>query len=110
MSDRLGVPDGKCRRINGTFVDPEFHKALYALTLPWSLAPSSLATMALLQQTMESLHRSRAYMTGQSFAQIVSPVKRLYEALELKGTMYYGDCIYPDPETSSRKGMKISFR
>ncbi|KAH7889125.1 P-loop containing nucleoside triphosphate hydrolase protein [Phlebopus sp. FC_14] len=87
--------------------------AVYALTLPSRLSPSSITSMALLQQATNSLSLSIGeYSTDTSSLKgLCSQAKWLYDAINHKSSMPQGTDPFPRPnKESSTAGMKISFR
>lgn len=88
-------------------------QAIYALILPAYLSPSSIASMALLQQATKSISLSIGQYTEDtpSFLGVCSQAKRLYNAINHKSTMPQGTEPFPRSiDKSYDAGMKISFR
>lgn len=91
----------------------DFFQAIYALILPAYLSPSSIASMALLQQATKSISLSIGEYTEDmpSFLDVCSQAKRLYNAIDHQSTMPRGTEPFPRPiDKSYDAGMKISFR
>lgn len=87
------------------------HQVSYALTLPWTLSPSSLTSIALLQFASDALRLSFGEW---QMRKLTSPMEsshvaeQLYIALEMQNQMACGDTPYPNPLTSSAEGMKLT--
>ncbi|KIJ59724.1 hypothetical protein HYDPIDRAFT_32940 [Hydnomerulius pinastri MD-312] len=87
--------------------------AVYALTLPARLSPSSVTSMALLQQATSSLSLSIGeYSTDTSSLRgLCSQAKWLYDAINHQSSMPQGTEPFPRSNGKpSNQGMKISFR
>ncbi|KAG1765849.1 P-loop containing nucleoside triphosphate hydrolase protein [Suillus placidus] len=87
--------------------------AVYALVLPCRLSPSSVMSIALLQQATNRLSLSIGEygMNSTSIKSLCLQAKWLYDAISYKSKMSDGPMSYPDPSRgSSSDGMKISFR
>ncbi|KAH0826870.1 hypothetical protein J3R83DRAFT_4409 [Lanmaoa asiatica] len=87
--------------------------AIYALIPPTYLSPSSIASMALLQQATKSISSSiGTYIEDTpSLLDVCSQAKRLYDAIDYQSTMPQGTESFPRPTRWSHDaGMKISFR
>lgn len=87
--------------------------AVYALVLPCRLSPSSVMSIALLQQATNRLSLSIGEygMNSTSIESLCLQAKWLYDAINYKSKMSNGPMSYPDPSRgSSSNGMKISFR
>ncbi|KAF9242027.1 P-loop containing nucleoside triphosphate hydrolase protein [Melanogaster broomeanus] len=87
--------------------------AVYALTLPARLSPSSITSMALLQQATSSLSLSVGEYgeDTSSLRSICSQAKWLYDAINHKSSMPEGTEPFPSlNEKSSEEGIKISFK
>ncbi|KAG1725716.1 P-loop containing nucleoside triphosphate hydrolase protein [Suillus paluster] len=86
---------------------------IYALALPCHLSPSSVMSIALLQQATNTLSLSIGEygMNSGSIQNLCLQAKWLYDAISYKSKMSNGPMSYPDPSHgSSSDGMKISFR
>ncbi|KAG1742024.1 P-loop containing nucleoside triphosphate hydrolase protein [Suillus lakei] len=86
---------------------------VYALALPCRLSPSSVISIALLQQATNRLSLSIGEygMNSTSIKSLCLQAKWLYDAIGYKSKMSNGPMSYPDPsQGSSSDGMKISFR
>ncbi|KAF7976523.1 hypothetical protein HWV62_6345 [Athelia sp. TMB] len=116
------VPDIKRKIMRGIprawywqFIDSimlHFSLITYSLALPWCLSISSVATIALLQQTIAPLRSpfsSYAFRNQPSFAAICQRAKNFYDALNLKSNMASGTASFP-AKWSSEAGMKVSYR
>ncbi|KAG1827639.1 P-loop containing nucleoside triphosphate hydrolase protein [Suillus subaureus] len=87
--------------------------AVYALILPCRLSPSSVMSIALLQQATNRLSLSIGEygMNSTSIKSLCLQAKWLYDAISYKSKMPNGPMSYPDSSRgSSSDGMKISFR
>ncbi|KAH7904878.1 P-loop containing nucleoside triphosphate hydrolase protein [Hygrophoropsis aurantiaca] len=87
--------------------------AIYVLTLPSRLSPSSVTSMALLQQATTTLSRSigRWGDDQSSVIERFSQAKWLYEAIAHESRMPMGTASYPeDAMKFSAEGMSISFK
>ncbi|KAL4068152.1 P-loop containing nucleoside triphosphate hydrolase protein [Scleroderma citrinum] len=87
--------------------------AIYALTLPTRLSPTSITSMALLQQATSLLSLSIGeYSTDTSSLNgLCAYAKWLYDAIHHRSSMPQGTEPYPcTDKKSSEKGMKISFK
>lgn len=87
--------------------------AIYALTLPTRLSPSSITSIALLQQATSLLSLSVGdYSTDtSSLSEVCANAKWLYDAIDHRSSMPQGTEPYPPANTkTSNRGMKISFR
>lgn len=87
-------------------------QAVYALTLPWSLSSSSIATMALFQHASTTLRQSMESLRGSQFPASVTEtmhqIRRFYEALDYNNNVDKA-VNYPS-HLSCSKGMRVSFR
>ncbi|KIK91850.1 hypothetical protein PAXRUDRAFT_34763 [Paxillus rubicundulus Ve08.2h10] len=85
--------------------------AVYALMLPTRLSPSSITSMALLQQATSALALSLGECgeNTSSLRSLCSQAKWLYDAIDYQSIVPQGMGPYPCPNGSD-KGMKISFR
>lgn len=86
---------------------------IYALALPCRLLPSSVMSIALLQQATNRLSLSIGEygMNSTSMKSLCLQAKWLYDAISYKSKMSNGPMSYPDlSQGSSSDGMKISFR
>ncbi|KAF9220125.1 P-loop containing nucleoside triphosphate hydrolase protein [Gyrodon lividus] len=86
--------------------------AVYALTLPARLSPSSITSMALLQQATSALSSSIGEYSHDtsSLRGLCSQAKWLYDAINHQSSMPQGTEPFPRPNRkSTKKGMKISF-
>jgi hypothetical protein len=91
----------------------DIFQAIYVLILPAYLSPSSIASMALLQQATKSIALSIGQYTEDtpSFLDVCSQAKRLYNAINHKSTLPQGTEPFPRSiDKSYDAGMKISFR
>ncbi|KAF8236754.1 P-loop containing nucleoside triphosphate hydrolase protein [Tricholoma matsutake] len=92
------------------FID--YPMAVYALTLPWSLSWSSIATMALFQHASTTLRQSMESLRGSQFPASVTEtmhhIRRFYEALDYNNNVDKA-VNYPN-HLSCSKGMRVSFR
>ncbi|KAG2366089.1 P-loop containing nucleoside triphosphate hydrolase protein [Suillus spraguei] len=87
--------------------------AVYALILPCRLSPSSVMSIALLQQATNRLSLSIGEygLNSTSINSLCLQAKWLYDAISYKSKISSGPMSYPDPlRGSSSNGMKISFR
>jgi len=90
-----------------------FFQAVYALILSANLSPSSIASMAFLQQANKSISLSMGQYTTDtpSFLHICSLAKQLYDTINYQSTMPQGTEPFPRTiDGSYDAGMKISFR
>ncbi|KAG6371979.1 P-loop containing nucleoside triphosphate hydrolase protein [Boletus reticuloceps] len=84
--------------------------AIYALILSTHLSPSSIASMALLQQATTSISLNIGQDTP-SLLDVCWQARRLYNAVNYQNTMPQGTELFPRPiDKSCDAGMKISFR
>ncbi|KAH7924743.1 P-loop containing nucleoside triphosphate hydrolase protein [Leucogyrophana mollusca] len=87
--------------------------AIYVLTLPSRISPSSVTSMALLQQATSTLSLSIGEygIDPSSVTELCSQAKWLYDAISHDSKMPKGDASYPeDAGKTSVQGMSISFR
>ncbi|KAF8835766.1 P-loop containing nucleoside triphosphate hydrolase protein [Paxillus ammoniavirescens] len=87
--------------------------AVYALMLPTRFSPSSITSIALLQQATNTLAVSLGECGNNtsSLRSLCSQAKWLYEAINYQGSMPQGTGRFPRPNRKSPdEGMKISFR
>jgi hypothetical protein len=90
-----------------------YFQAVYALMLPTRFSPSSITSIALLQQATGTLALSLGECgdNTSSLGSLCSQAKWLYEAINHQSSMPQGTEPFPRPnEKSSNEGMKISFR
>ncbi|KAG2135189.1 P-loop containing nucleoside triphosphate hydrolase protein [Suillus bovinus] len=87
--------------------------AVYALVLPHRLSPSSVVSIALLQQATNRLSLSIGEygMNSTSIKSLCLQAKWLYDAISYKSKIPNGPMSYPNSsQGSSSDGMKINFR
>lgn len=84
---------------------------VYALIFPCRLSPSSVMSIALLQQATNRLSLSIGEygMHSTSMKSLCLQAKWLYDAISYQSKMSNGPMSYPS-RSSSSEGMKISFR
>lgn len=83
---------------------------MYALVLPYGLSPSSVLSIALLQQATNTLSKSIGEygMNSTSVKSVCLKAKYLYDAISYESKVSNG--LTPYPSQGSSDGMKISFR
>ncbi|OAX38172.1 P-loop containing nucleoside triphosphate hydrolase protein [Rhizopogon vinicolor AM-OR11-026] len=106
---------GLCRRWYWDFLvnlTLDLPLVIYALVLPYRLSPSSVLSIALLQQATNKISRSIGEygMNSTPIKSVCLKAKWLYDAISCESKIPDGSNPYPDPSQGSSDGMTISFR